>query len=193
MYEKAGGFERTLSNEELSKLDKQYKDYLTAKYGTVQASITERFKQLRYEPEILQLTVQLELKAGEKAYSFKTYQVLQNTLLTEFCIPVFNSLTKTPLQKDLLTADQMGNAYLTLNNDRQQLVVKQVPLSYFFRDGAYWQGKGKFQQSRIDWTTSLIEFADTTIPDANPGKQIQPVIGYIDMKRYPYLENVKLH
>lgn len=192
MYQKAGGFDRVLSEAELSQLAEQYKRFLHAKYGTVADTVTERFKELRYEPEALQLTVQLELKAGERSYSFKTFQVLQNTLLIEFCIPIFNSLTQSPLQKNLLSAADMGNAYLTLNNDRQQTVVKQVPLAYFFRDTAYWQGKGKFQQSRIDWTTSLIEFPDDTIPDANPGKVIQPVIGYIDMKRYPYLESVKL-
>lgn len=189
MYIKAGGLERKLSNAELSELLARYKDFEEANYEALETSIEYRFKAELYEPEPITRPIPLVLAAGVTEYTFKNYQVLQNTILQNLIFPVSNSFNVTLQNKAVLQYDDLCKAFITINNDRQQTIVDGVCVLDYIRDSAYQQGKGIFKQSRIDWSTSKIEFADSTVPNANVGAVIYPVVKYLDMKRYPYLSH----
>lgn len=190
LYTLVGGDKAKLDNAAMSTLFEKYKNFKEAELGVLSIDIESRFKALGYEPEVLSQTIQLTMSANNAVYSFQNYLVLENTLLVDFIVPIYNSMTKTLDNKDLLTAADMGNCYLLLNNSRQQSVRKYEPLVNYFRDGAYWPGKGQFKDARIDWKTSNISFPDATVPGSNVGKVLQVVVYYIDMKRYPELNNL---
>ena len=190
LYTLLNGDKTKLDNAAMSTLFEKYKDFKEAELGVLSIDIESRFKALGYEPEVLSQTIQLVINAKQSVYSFQNYLVLEKTLLVDFIVPIYNSMTKTIDNRDLLQAADMANCYLLLNNSRQQSVRKYEPLVNYFRDGAYWPGKGQFKDARIDWKTSNISFPDLTIPTANDGKVLQVVVYYIDMKRYPELNNL---
>jgi hypothetical protein len=190
LYRKNGGFDKALGNDELQKVYDQFNVYLTAKYKALSDEIKYKFDAKKFEPEPIKMTAPLVLSAGNLVYSFKNYQVLQNTILMDICFPVANSFDTAVDGKNILQFADLCKCFLTLTNDRQQKIVDREPVIDYIRDTAYWQGKGKFDQSRIDWTTSQIEFAaGSTIPTTKAGYVILPVLKYLDMKRYPYLNS----
>lgn len=189
---KYGILEKKLTPGDIANLVSEYEAFKNAEFNALKTDIQAKFRELKYIPETKKKTVQLTMAQNVAAYNFKQYQFLQDTILVDFCIPIYNSLTKTINNEDLLTPGDMGNAYLVLANKRQENVIDEEPLCDYFRDAAYWEGKGKFNLTTVDWTTSAIVFPNNTIPNANIGKVIQPVITYIDMKSYPdFFEKLK--
>lgn len=187
-YIAAGGLTKNLDNIKINELLVLNKHYLDAKYRALADEITAKFNARKFEPEVCKLTTPLTLQTNVTEYKFTDYKVLYNTLLVDFCIPIYNSLTKYVNGQDILSAADLANCYITLVNDRQQTIVFREPIVDYFRDGAYWQGKGKFAEARMDWDTSKIEFADQAVVNANAGKVVVPVVSYIDMKRYPFVK-----
>lgn len=184
----SGGLNKELDNQKINEILQLNKQYLDAKQRAQADEITAFFNAKKFQPEVCKLTAPLILQTGVQEYKFTDYKVLYDTLLTDFCIPIYNSLTQYINGQLLLSASEMANCYITLVNDRQQNIVFREPLADYFRDTAYWPGKGKFQEARMDWDLSKIEFSDVAVVNANAGKIISPVISYIDMKRYPFVK-----
>lgn len=187
LYARAGGFDKDLDNGELAKVFTAFNKYLDSKYRALGDEITYKFKAIKYEPEELSMNLPFVIDKDILAYNFANFQVLENTLLTEFGFPVANSFDTYFGNKSILPFPALCKGFLTLSNDRQQKMYDKTPLLEFIRDTAYWQGKGKFKQSRIDWTTSQIEFVDNALDDYDDFIMI-PVIKYIDLKRYPFVK-----
>lgn len=187
LYAKAGGLDKILTEEEVAGVVSKYHQYLKAKYDALGEEITAFFEGAKYEPEVLTMSTPLTIATGVQQYKFTDYKVLQNTLLVDLCLPQANSFTTTMLGEPVLQFAQLCQCFITLTNDRQQKMVDREPLLNYIRDTAYWQGKGKFVQSRIDWDNSMIELNDVALATTYDGYVILPVVKYIDMKRYPYL------
>ncbi len=187
LYEKAGGLTKDV-NGDLSNILKLNRTYLDAKYKALADEITAKFNAKKFEPEICTLSIPITLSATVSEYKFTDYQVLDNTLLLDFCLPIYNSMTLYVNGAAILPAADLAKGWLTLVNDRQQNVVFRDTLTNYFRDTAFWEGKGKFDNARMDWNNCKIEFPSLTVPAANVGAVIVPVVRYIDMKRYPFMK-----
>lgn len=186
---KLSGDPKKLTPAQIEELLERNLGFLEAQYKGLTDVIRYEFKRKKFMPELIKLTTPLTLTATQLEYKFTNYQELKDTILVDFCIPIYNSLTTYVDGTTYLSIANTAQAFLNLKNDRQQDIVFREPLVDYFRDTAYWQGKGKFNEARMDWDNSSIQFpAGSAIPAGNAGTVIAPVITYIDMKRYPYLK-----
>ena len=179
---KANGM-KPLSNVQLNQLFDDNKAFLNAKYRAIADEISYRFDVTKFEPEILSLTIEVELVAANSKYLLTDLDVLRDTILIDFIVPLSENPRECMSGLNTAAIATYKGAYLLLCNDQQQKMVDHETLIDYMRDGAYWETKGKFKQARLDWKQSGIIFPNTTLPTASAGDVIECVVKYIDMKR----------